>query len=330
MTLAIRTCLLAAIVTVATVASATAASVGWQYATFPGPDGRTIKLSIWYPSEAPATLQPFGPFEQTVAKNGAVAGAGLPLVVISHGTGGSFGGHYDTAQALARAGFVVAALNHSGDNFQDRSDSFTWRNFIERPHQLSATIDYMLSAWRDHDRIDAARIGVFGHSAGGYTALASVGAVPEIARIATFCRAHPEDWGCERARAKNVNFGSGVAPANESADPRIKAVVVAATAAGMMLTPESLAHITVPVELWEAQNDRIVVNGIIGPELPKPPELHVVSNAGHFDFLAPCTPDLAARIPEICESSPDFDRAAFHEGFNRQVTAFFAAALEAK
>ncbi len=76
-------------------------SIGYQYTRFAGPDGREIELAIWYPSDAPATPQPFGPFEQTVAKDGAIAGAGLPLIVISHGTGGSFGGHYDTAHALA-------------------------------------------------------------------------------------------------------------------------------------------------------------------------------------------------------------------------------------
>jgi predicted dienelactone hydrolase len=59
-------------------------------------------------------------------------------------------------------------------------------------------------------------------------------------------------------------------------------------------------------------------------------ELHVVSNAGHFDFVAPCSPALAAHIPEICESAPGFDRGAFHQPFNHDVTAFFAAALEAQ
>lgn len=330
MTLAIRTWIIVALMTLAGAASA-APSVGYQYARFPGPDGRVIELSIWYPSDAPATLQPFGPFEQTVAKNGAVAGTALPLVVISHGTGGSFGGHYDTAQALARSGFVVAALSHAGDNFQDRGDSFTWRNFVERPRQLSATMDYMLTAWGERGRVDAARIGVFGHSAGGFTALASVGGIPEIARGAAFCREHPDDWGCERARAKNVRFGSETAtPPTWTTDRRIKAIAIAAPAVGPMFSPESLARITVPVQLWEAQNDRIVSNGIVGPGLAKPPELHVVPNAGHFDFLAPCGPALAARIPEICESRPGFDRAAFHEEFNREITVFFAGALEVK
>ncbi len=64
----------------------------------------------------------------------------------------------------------------------------------------------MLTAWGGHDRIDPARIGVFGHSAGGFTALVGAGGVPEIALGGAFCRDHPDDWGCERARARNLKF----------------------------------------------------------------------------------------------------------------------------
>lgn len=308
-----------------------ARTVGYQNARFPAADGRIIELAIWYPTDARAMPQPFGPFEQTVAKDGLVAGTARPLIVISHGTGGSFGGHYDTAQALARAGFVVAALNHPGDNWQDRSDSFTWRNFVNRPRQLSATIDYMLTAWRDRDRIDAARIGVFGHSAGAYTALAVAGGVPDPALANAYCRANADDWGCTRARARQADpEPQDPPPADWPADPRVKAIVIAATATGYMFTPASLVRVTVPVELWEAQDDHIAPNGLVAPKLPRPPEFHVVPNAGHFDFLAPCTADLAARMPEICESAPGFDRAAFHAEFNRKITAFFAAALGGK
>jgi len=55
----------------------------------------------------------------------AVTGAKLPLVVSSHGRGGWFGLHHDTAEALADAGFVVAAINHPGDNGNDSSQSET-------------------------------------------------------------------------------------------------------------------------------------------------------------------------------------------------------------
>jgi len=40
---------------------------------------------------------------------------------MSHGTGRLYGSHYDTALALAEAGFVVIAISHTGDTYQDGS-----------------------------------------------------------------------------------------------------------------------------------------------------------------------------------------------------------------
>jgi len=46
--------------------------------------------------------------------------------------------------------------------------------------------------------------------------------------------------------------------------------------------------------------------------LPEALDYLVVSNAGHFDFLVPCSDALASIAPAICTSMPGFDRAAFH------------------
>ncbi|HEX5318208.1 MAG TPA: alpha/beta fold hydrolase [Stellaceae bacterium] len=290
-------------------------AIGYEQRSFTGPDGRAIDLAIWSPA----------------------GGAGLPLIVISHGTGGNYSGHADTAQALAEAGFVVAAPNHPGDTSRDRSDSFTARGLSQRPGQLSAAIDFMLTAWAGRTRLDPARIGVFGHSAGGYTALAAAGAAPDFARAAAFCRETPSEWGCERARARRDSLppdADAAPPKPPVADARIKAIVIAAPAVGYAFAPEALSRVAVPVQLWEAADDRITPNAvnseIIRAGLPTRPDLHLVPAAGHFDFLAPCDVALAARVPQICESAPGFDRAAFHRQFNRDIAAFFAARLEAR
>jgi predicted dienelactone hydrolase len=52
-----------------------------------------------------------------------------------------------------------------------------------------------------------------------------------------------------------------------------------------------------------------------------------VPDAGHFDFLAPCSDALARAVPPICEDPPGFDRAAFHQRLNASVVAFFNRAL---
>ena len=80
-------------------AATPAFSVGFVQVTVPDPNGPPLEAGIWYPSDTPASSQRLGLYTQTVAMGGAVAGRGLLLVVVSHGTGGSLEGHYDTALA---------------------------------------------------------------------------------------------------------------------------------------------------------------------------------------------------------------------------------------
>ena len=238
--------------------------------------------------------------------------------------------HYDTAIALAGAGFIAAAVEHTGDNWRDRSYSFTARNFIERPRHLHMLLDYLLSVWDGRERIDPERIGAFGHSAGGYTVLTAIGGEPDLSEANAFCRDHPEDWGCRRAAARAAPPAPAVSPV-WTHDPRIKAALIAAPAAGHVFSPTSLAPVAVPVQLWEGEQDKIAVSrwsgDVIAAGLPTPPDLHVVSGAGHFAFLAPCSAALAQMFPGVCEDPAGFDRAAFHRAFNPAVAEFFMKAL---
>ena len=99
----------AAVLLLAVLLASPAGAAGFQYGSAPDPDDQPIELGIWYPSDAAASTQTLGLFKQEVAPYGAVAGDKLPLIVISHGTGGGAASHYDTALALANAGFVVVA-----------------------------------------------------------------------------------------------------------------------------------------------------------------------------------------------------------------------------
>ena len=101
--------------------------------------GPTLSGAIWYPCQAEPTyvqlgdLRVGGDYGLVGVKDCPITGAKLPLVVSSHGTAGWFGGHHDTAAALADAGFVVAAINHSGN---DRSKSDDLSVFGSRPADI--------------------------------------------------------------------------------------------------------------------------------------------------------------------------------------------------
>ncbi|GEB37169.1 dienelactone hydrolase [Gluconacetobacter liquefaciens] len=296
------------------------ATVGFQYARMP--DG--TEIGIWYPTCGTTQHQALGLYEQDCVVGTEPVGSAHPLVVLSHGNGGSFTGHLDTAQALARAGFIVATLTHPGDNWQDQSAA---TRIERRPVALSALITYMLQAWPSRNRIDAARVGAFGFSAGGFTVLAAAGARPDLAQFAPHCREHPGFYDCVLLRAHpRENGGHGWVGRR---DGRIKAIVVAAPALGFAFDRTGLAPVTIPVQLWKAGRDAILpapyYADVVRDNLPQVPDFHLVPDAGHFDFLAPCI--ATAMSNPICTSRAGFDRSAFHARFNAAVVRFFQSHL---
>jgi predicted dienelactone hydrolase len=315
--------------TLATLMLATtpALSAGFERVTVPDPDGPPLDAGIWYPSEAPASAQPLGLYQQNVAPAAPVAGRGLPLIVMSHGSGGSFEGHYDTALALAAAGFVVAAVTHTGDNYRDHGGFAQIEK--NRPRHIKALVDYMLASWPHRDLIDPGRIGMFGFSAGGFTALVLIGGEPDMTLGSAYCAAYPDEWACRKI--KEYGGGTRAAPNALVHDPRISAAVIAAPAAGYAFTPEALAGIKVPIQLWRGDSDEVLPHPRhaqhVYDGLPSKPEYHVVTNAGHFAFLVPCTAMAEKYAPEICRDPVGFDRTAFHREFNIAVVTFLAAKL---
>lgn len=293
--------------------------IGFQHLTTD--DG--TEVGIWYPSSGAPVDISLGLVRQSVVPGGPIVGTRLPLVVISHGTGGSFTGHADTAVALAKAGFVVAALTHPGDNWQDQSRVI---HIEERPRAFSGLIDFMLGVWPGRSAIDPTRIGAFGFSAGGFTVLAAAGGIPDFARLTKHCEVHPDFYDC-RILASHPRETPQVW--NAGADTRIKALVVAAPALGFTFAGRGLTRVRIPVQLWRADADQILPAPYYADAvllaLPKKPEFHHVANAGHYDFLAPCNgPET---LPEICTSAPGFDRAAFHALLNSEVARFLSKAL---
>ena len=301
----------------------TTQAAGFQRAQAANPDGKPLEIGIWYPSQmAPAALA-MGPVTMSVALNGPIAGRALPLVVISHGSGSSLLGHHDTAAALADAGYVVAALTHTGDNHADQSRSVF---IMDRPRQISRVIDHMLASWDGRGALDPARIGMFGFSAGGFTTLVSIGGRPDMSKVAPTCLAHPTDFACALI-ARQTSAVSVLPHAEPAHDPRIKAAVVVAPALGFTFSPDGLKNVRIPVQLWHAEDDVILPSSRyaepVRQALPNTTDYRVAHKAGHFDFLSPCSAALARIAPPICASAPGFDRLAFHQTFNASVRDFF-------
>ena len=115
--------------------------------------------------------------------------------------------------------------------------------------------------------------------------------------------------------------------------PELATELVAAPALGFTFSMDGLKNVKLPVQLWRADNDVILPHPryaeAVRLALPETPDYHVVANAGHFDFLVPCSTALESIAPAICASAAGFDRAAFHASFNAAVVSFLNRTLGA-
>ena len=284
------------------------------------PGGPALKAAVWSPCAAPPQETKLGPFTLAAVIDCPVTGEKLPLIVVSHGYGGTYLGHHDTAEALADAGFIVVALNHPDDTASNKAKSQDFTALLTRPTDVRRLISHMLGASPLSPNIDPQRIGFFGFSRGGYTGLVLAGGNPDFSRLGFVCR--------YLTRTLCGLFSGGAAPANALVhDPRIKAFVIADPLSGAFGTRESLKDVTAPVQLWGSQRggDGVAPEDVaaVARDLPAPPDFHKVPGSGHFAFLSPCPEQLAVSAPEICVDSPGFDRAMFHKELNAQVVGYF-------
>lgn len=289
----------------------------------PDGNGPALRAIVWTPCAEPAQEVLIGPYVLKGRRDCPTVGEKLPLVVISHGHGGSFLGHHDLAETLADAGFVVAAINHPGDTFSDSSRAGEMSVFLERPTDIKRLIDYMLSAAPDAARIDPDQIGFFGFSRGGYTGLVLAGGNPDFLHADVPC-VDPKAPICEQIRRREVPTDS----LTLDHDARIKAFVMA-DPLNVFPTAESLKNVKAPIQLWASQfgGDGVLPHNApaLANALPHRPEYHLVPNAAHFAFLAPCSAAMKNDAPELCVDANGFDRTAFHKQFDEMALTFLQA-----
>ena len=156
--------------------------------------GHTMPVDVWYPATEAHAGEDFDPDKmahyemvpglgqssQHAVMNAAAESGRFPLVVFSHGYGGERRQSTFFCTHLASHGYVVAAMDHVGNttinmlNGQSAGDVEFMNRFIEsRPSDASFVIDQMLAGAAELE-IDADRVGMSGHSFGGWTTLKTV------------------------------------------------------------------------------------------------------------------------------------------------------------
>lgn len=245
---------------------------------------RPIRLYVWEPTRA--------------------GDAPAPLVVVSHGTGGSGSEMEWLVSPLYEAGFRVVALDHHGNNFVDGYEPEGFLHVWERPRDISFALDALA---REQP---LGPVGVAGFSMGGYTAAALAGArvdpgilwavftgevpLPEIPEFPGVLEALRAKYPQEAARRMLDGAGGDVC------DPRIRAVFQVAPGVGSLVTRESLEAVRVPFAIrWGGADTITPYEADTRPYLE-----HVPTASGrsigpavrHDDFFAPEPADPTARV----------------------------------
>jgi len=131
-----------------------------------------------------------------------------PVIIFSHGLGGSREGYWPLAEAWASAGFVVIQPTHPGSDTKTLKDAgilgmgAAARQAMAdpdilagRPHTITRLIDLLPTIQSHlsdfHGTLDATRVGVGGHSFGAWTTLAVAGVSYVIPGHASLMDARP-------------------------------------------------------------------------------------------------------------------------------------------
>ncbi len=314
---------------------------------------RPLATAVWYPAplgtrETSWRISIFNAGKNSIDAPLAANPKKLPLILVSHGTGGSAAEMGWLSETLAANGYLVAAVNHHGNTRYEPSQRLEgFAVWWDRPKDLSVLIDKLLADPRFGPRVDATRIGVAGFSIGAYTALAIVGARLSYTQWKSFCEAHTADSNCklppetkftdedlQRMLDQDQRVRNAIAQSGESfRDVRVKAAFVISPPLGPVLTTASLAAIQVPVRIVVGSKDDQTIPDInakpIAAAIPTA-TLEVLPDVTHYTFLPTCNllGHLIAR--RYCVDPDPVDRDAIHEEVSAEAVKFFGGVLGVK
>lgn len=311
---------------------------------------RPLAATVWYPAakgsrESDWRIGVFN-FGSGALDAPFADGVRRPLVLLSHGTGGSAAQLSWLAEGLVAGGFIVAAVNHHGNTAAE--ERYMPHGFVlpwERARDLSVLLDRLARDAAIGPHLDTTRVGAAGFSLGGYTVLALAGARYPFADWRRRCAAMPAAPGCvlppeapftllaldSLARTDGPFQASLARGELPTLDARIRAVFAMAPALVPALDTASLQAIQVPVRVVLGSADAQVPPGPTAAVLVRfipGAVVETLPGVVHYAFLAPCTLRGRLFVRALCADGST-DRGVLHDTVVHQAVEFFRQRLVA-
>ncbi len=312
---------------------------------------RPLLTEVWYPTNDDVETSGFSfespePWFQfdAIAENAEINNQqqAYPLILLSHGTGGSALGMGWLGHYLASRGYVAAAVNHHGNNAIEPYLAHGFMLWWERATDFSVLLDKLLSEVDlFKDRIDAQRIGVAGFSLGGYTSILLSGGRCDLEIFQAFCDSEEGDQSGDKPREFPVKLidiehlvktdryycESWQRHRESYREPRIKAAFAIAPAIAMACTDDSLKAIDIPVQIVTTEIDNEVppdINAFRYARLIPDAKLEILPGlADHYVFLCEATEAGKRLGADICADHESVNRRAIHQKVAALAEEFF-------
>lgn len=318
-----------------------------QRSHWDGRGPRPMITDIWYPADELSKEQDIfiGPpgkplfFAGRVAPEAEITSdqESFPLIMLSHGTGGTARQHAWLAEALCRYGYIVAGVNHHGNT---AIEPYILQGFLhvwERARDVSAVLDQLLDDPLFGAHINRRQIGATGFSLGGYTVIALAGGVLDLARLKRAYYAPgrdlyseiPPEFPDKAAFMAQFDFLVEHDQDHKQSfrDERIKAIFAIAPVLGEAFDAAGLAPVKIPVKIVVGAADTLApprYNAARFAELIPQTELELLEGAvAHYTFLAESTALGREVLPLFCIDPPGVDRLAIHQKVGEWARFFF-------
>jgi predicted dienelactone hydrolase len=226
--------------------------------------------------------------------------------------------------------------------------------YFERPKDISFLIDKAIELNKNNpvlkEKIDISRVGIIGHSFGGYTALVSAGAEIDIPYLRKFCPDYyPNILEIGKSGTSFTSFfqcrvifsktAENIDKAISFADPRIKACIAMAPVTSSIFGEEGLSKIKIPVMIMGGDRDTTVnyreEQIKTFPKLNPPKYLLILIGGNHISFndepedvvkrynFSKKIKDLYFVWGNLFHPPPEIDFKRGHLYINKFSTAFF-------